>query len=403
MARVAVLGAGLQGACVALALAERGMKVDLYDREPDPVTQASARNEGKIHLGYVYANDATLATARLMAEGAWSFAPLLRRWIGPAFDDVPLSSPFLYAVHRTSLLPPDAVQAHLSAAHALLADLADADRDYLGRDRLEPPLRLSSVEPHFSPATIVAAFRTPELAVDPESLAQAVRERLRADPAIRLVMRATVTSVDRTDAGGVVRFVVDGQASEEGYEHVVNALWDSRLAIDATAGITPDRPWLFRVKHYVRLRASPAGAGVPSVTVVLGPYGDTVAYDNGELYLSWYPSGLNGVSRALRMPDWPGTLGTEEADRRRQDIWRHLAEIAPALSRLTPAEVQGGDVRGGVIFAWGCTDIDDPSSGLHERFAIGPRSWGRYHSIDTGKLTTAPLFAERLARRIESD
>lgn len=403
MARVAVLGAGLQGACVAFALAERGMNVDLYDREPDPVTQASARNEGKIHLGYVYANDATLATARLMAEGAWSFAPLLRRWIGPAFDDVPLSSPFLYAVHRTSLLRPDAVQAHLSATHALMANLAAPGRDYLGRGTLEAPVRLSAIEPHLSADTIAAAFRTPELAIDPESLAQAVRARLRADPAIRLVLRATVTSVDRTDAGGVVHFVVDGQANEEGYEHVVNALWDSRLAIDATAGITPDRDWLFRVKHYVRLKAAPAAAVVPSVTVVLGPYGDTVAYDNGELYLSWYPSGLNEVSRALRLPDWPHTLAVEEADRRRQDIWGHLADIAPALSRLTSAEVQAGEVRGGVIFAWGRTDIDDPTSGLHERFAIGPRSWGRYHSIDTGKLTTAPLFAERLARRIGSD
>jgi 2-polyprenyl-6-methoxyphenol hydroxylase-like FAD-dependent oxidoreductase len=33
--RIAVLGGGLQGCCIALALAQRGAAVHLYDREPD--------------------------------------------------------------------------------------------------------------------------------------------------------------------------------------------------------------------------------------------------------------------------------------------------------------------------------------------------------------------------------
>ena len=57
---------------------------------------------------------------------------------------------------------------------------------------------------------------------------------------------------------------------------------------------------------------------------------------------------------------------------------------------------------GGHIFAWGQTDIDDAKSVLHERHAIGPRSFGRYHSINTGKLTTAPLFAKQMADQIRA-
>ena len=398
--RVAVLGAGLQGACVAIALAERGVSVDVYDREAEPLTQASAQNEGKIHLGYVYANDSTRATARLMVEGALSFAPLLRRWIGPAFDRVPVSSPFLYAVHRTSLLSPDAIFAHLKATHALLVERGERRVDYLGRDALEPPCRLPSVAPGLSPDTIAAAFRTPELAIDPDALARVVRGRLRADPAIRLAMRTPVTGVDRTNGGAGVRFVVDGRPCHREYDHVVNALWDGRLAIDATAGLRPDRPWLFRVKHYLRVPAGDGTSRVPSVTIVLGPYGDTVAYENGALYLSWYPVGMSGMSNGTQVPDWPRTLDAGEVERLRRGIWRGLAGVIPAVSRLTPAQVGNGEVQGGVIFAWGRTDIDDPVSGLHARSAIGPRSWGRYHSIDTGKLTVAPLFAERMAGRI---
>ena len=51
---VAVLGAGMLGTCLALELAQKGVSVDLYDREDACLTQAGARNEGKIHLGFVY-------------------------------------------------------------------------------------------------------------------------------------------------------------------------------------------------------------------------------------------------------------------------------------------------------------------------------------------------------------
>ena len=80
--RVAVLGAGLQGASVALELAAHGISCDLYDRENVCLRRASLHNEGKIHLGYVYGNDPSLNSARMMAKGAASFAPLLRRWVG---------------------------------------------------------------------------------------------------------------------------------------------------------------------------------------------------------------------------------------------------------------------------------------------------------------------------------
>jgi 2-polyprenyl-6-methoxyphenol hydroxylase-like FAD-dependent oxidoreductase len=61
---IAVLGAGLQGTCIALELARRGFDVDLLDQDLEPLNRASLRNEGKIHLGFVYAKDATLRTAR---------------------------------------------------------------------------------------------------------------------------------------------------------------------------------------------------------------------------------------------------------------------------------------------------------------------------------------------------
>src|SRR5436190_16284994 len=93
---VAVLGGGLQGSAVALELASNGIRVDLYERETECMSQASAQNECEIHLGYVFANDPSLATARILSKGTFGFAPLMprRSWLfrvkyllGPQLDD----------------------------------------------------------------------------------------------------------------------------------------------------------------------------------------------------------------------------------------------------------------------------------------------------------------------------
>jgi len=76
--RVGVLGGGLQGCCTGLALAERGLDVTLFDRNDHVLSRAAVANEGKLHLGYVYAGDPTFATAKTMMTGARSIGPVPR-------------------------------------------------------------------------------------------------------------------------------------------------------------------------------------------------------------------------------------------------------------------------------------------------------------------------------------
>jgi glycine/D-amino acid oxidase-like deaminating enzyme len=400
--RVAVLGAGLQGACVALELASHGVSVDLYDKNDRCVAQASAQNEGKIHLGYVYANDRTLRTARTMVKGAVAFSPLMRRWLGTAIDAVPVSTPFCYVVHAESLLGVEDVERHLRNAHEIaLEESRGTVPEYFGSDYCVPPVRIGDAEADalFDRRFFKAAYRTPEIAVDPEALATAVRTRLAADPKITCVLKARVHGVRQSGAGLTITVDVAGQRVRERYDHVVNALAEGRLAIDKTLGIEPDRPWLYRVKHFVRVRA-PGLARVPSTTIALGPFGDIAAYGDGNFYLSWYPAGMRGMSSDLSPPAWPLVLDEPAASEVRRAIVAGLARIVPALAGLSRDAVESGSVGGGVIFAWGRTDIHDPASGLHERHAIGPVSRGRYHTIDTGKLTMAPLFGKAVADRI---
>jgi hypothetical protein len=81
-------------------------------------------------------------------------------------------------------------------------------------------------------------------------------------------------------------------------------------------------------------------------------------------------------------------------------------EIANATLREIDAWYPGIGASGvlivdaGVIAGYGRTDVDDRASGLHSRSRVGIRSRGGYHSVDPGKLTTAPLFAARVARTV---
>jgi hypothetical protein len=86
----------------------------------------------------------------------------------------------------------------------------------------------------------------------------------------------------------------------------------------------------------------------------------------------------------------------------RSGIVSGLAGIVPRLAEVPAADLARAELAGGVIFAWGSTGIDDRRSGLHNRFAIGPRTVGRYHSVDTGKLTTAPLHARMVTERVRA-
>jgi glycine/D-amino acid oxidase-like deaminating enzyme len=399
---VAVLGGGLQGCCTALALADRGVRVTLYDRNDALLTQAAVVNEGRMHLGYVYAADTSLATARMMIRGALAFAPFIERHVGLARERFASVSPTTYVIHRDSLRSVGELAAYLWAVHSLVRDATRGRTDaYFGASipttpRLWPDAERARL---FNPDLAVAALDTPEIAIDPTALAAAVRERVGATPAIETRLGRTVTAVE--EHGDTLRVVTDGVEgrARDGYDHVVNALWDGRLAIDATRELRPSRPWMHRFKYGIRFRRTDTRP-LPTVAIIHGPFGDLVSYPHGATYASWYPACLEGMSHDVSPPDWPRTPPDFRREKLVAETLYALAEIILPLRDYDPNDLVDCTVRGGVIVAWGQTDIDDPASGLHRRSEIGVTSTGHYHSVDPGKLTMAPYFADVCADRI---
>jgi glycine/D-amino acid oxidase-like deaminating enzyme len=397
---IAVIGAGLQGCLTAIELAGRGHEVVVFERATQPLTGASRWNEGKIHLGYLFANDPSLRSARTMIAGATTFAPLLSRYLGHDAGFVESSDAFVYAVHRDSLLSRDEVAAHLDRVHSLVAEaLATTGTSYLGAPELAPPRAAPVAERGLDDANVVAAFDTEERSIDARQLTEAVAARIGAEPLVGLRPATAVTAIERRDDG---RFdLTDSSMATHGpFEQVVNCAWERRLALDATMGYRPASSWLHRYKLALHVDIGERHRRVPSVTVVLGPFGDVVNFGgSGRLYLSWYDLGRIASSVELIPPAIDELADAARLEGMPDAMLRSLTDIVPGLAGLELTR-DNSQLKGGYIFAWGMTDIDDRRSGLHNRYDIGVHSDRGYHSIDTGKLTMAPLNAATVGARV---
>jgi glycine/D-amino acid oxidase-like deaminating enzyme len=402
---VAVLGGGLQGCCLALALAERGIEVTLFDRNEQLLSRTAIANEGKVHLGYMYANDPSYSTALMMMRGALAFAPFFRRHLGLTESCLKISRPATYVVHRDSQRTPEQVSNYLTRVHAMVREAAVArDQAYFGRDLSADPRAwpAEQLDLEFDPSIALAAFDTPEVAIDPVALAHALRDRINSAERIEIRLVHEVLSVENEEYLYVTSKAPTGVAQEP-FEHVINALWDGRFAINEQLGLRPDRPWLHRLKYGVSFRLPPDAKLPPSATFISGPFGEVVSYADGLTYLTWYPVCLQGISNDVTPPRWPTYPPEPLRSHLLEGTLQAMAQFMPSLRALNVYDFEDITIKGGVIVAWGQTDIYDPQSELHRRFEIGVTSNGRYHSVDPGKLTMAPYFADVCADRILED
>ena len=400
--RIAIIGAGIQGISAALEFNRRGYPVDVYEREPAALTRASVSNEGKLHLGFVYGNDPSYRTVQTVLKGSLSFCSIVSRWMPFPNAAVAVSSPFAYVVHRESLKTVAETEAHLGRVAALI----DEAKGATGAGYVGPldgpsfaPMAKGEADAMFDGATVTGAYTTVERSIDPRAFGREFRAAAESAKLVTLLTGVEVESASPLDDGRIALEVrQDGSGRREVYDRVINAAWEGLLALDATFGLVPKRAWLHRFKYgmWIDLKKP---LDIPSTTVVLGPFGDISAFGRKRLYLSWYPACMIGSSSALAPPDF-AAMTSEQS---RAEI---IDESLAGLGRLVPglAAVKGLaekiELRGGIIFAWGRSDIDDAGSELHRRYEIGITSVGNYHSVNTGRYCVAPTFALEVCDRV---
>jgi hypothetical protein len=398
--RVAVLGAGIMGSSAALFLARRGAAITLFDSSNKPISAASRWNEGKIHLGFLYSADQSLKTARQILPGGLAFKSLLESLTGCSLSSATTLTDDIYLCHRMSVVPPDAMQDYFQQvarmvrqhpdASGYLVDVSDCQAEKLTSDEL------GSIS---DSRDIVAGFRIPERSVSTTWIADRVIDALSAEERIEQHMSTRVTAVRPQIANEVDgNWLVQSPNGIHGpYDFIINSLWEGRIAIDITAGLTPVGNWSNRFRLSLFLHTTEP-VDVPSAVIAVGPFGDIKNYNNRDFYLSWYPKGLILESTAV-LPPPPLLLDESHTQEICCSILEKLEELLPWASRIGE-RIERMTLEGGWVFAAGQGALSDPKSTLHRRSDFGILRLGSYISVDTGKYSTAPWLARKIADSI---
>jgi hypothetical protein len=399
--RVAVVGAGIMGSSTAIFLARRGVQVVLYDAAPAPFSGASRWNEGKIHLGFLYAGDPSFRTARRVLPGGLAFRPLLEELLSRELSNF-TGTEDICLVHRDSVVSSDGARAYFNGLAALirsapgarqyLADLSDARVSELSQAQLE---RIA--DPQF----VVAGFGVPERSVSTQWVGDRFVEALAAEPRIELRTSTRVLGVMASEGAASDSFRITTETeTHSDFDAVVNASWEGRLRIDATMSMPQPHPWSHRYRLALFIETvEPTEA--PSAVLCTGPFGDVKNYNGREHYVSWYPTGMIASGEAIDPPRLP-QLSQVERDLIAGDMFQQLGRIIPGVREIQ-ARAREVRVEGGWVFASGQGVLSDPRSTLHQRDRIGIQRMGNYFSVDTGKYSVGPWLAQRVVDALLDD
>jgi hypothetical protein len=396
--RVAVLGAGIMGSSVALELARRGRDVVLVDAADAPFSGASRWNEGKIHLGYLYAADASLSTARQLLAPGVAFVDMVGGLVGCDLRPAISAQDDLYLVHRDSVVDAATTRDRFEAISALVRACPGSGR-YTGDPSMCRTHALSrrELERLADARHVEAGYRVPERSISTSWVADRYVDALRAEPRIELAMATRVLGV-RPAPAARGRWLLDADVPIDGpFDAVVNALWQGRLAIDHGVGLALQPGWShrYRVSLFVRTRHPLC---VESMVVATGPFGDIKNYNGRDFYLSWYRAGLLAESEAMQPPDL-APLSKEGRLRIIEGIRNGLGALVPSVHEIL-AQADDVQLRGGWVFAQGRGSLADPRASLHRRDRFGVVERDGYMSVDTGKYSTAPWLARGIADRL---
>jgi len=385
---VAILGGGIMGSALALFLARRGASPVIFEQMPEIIAGASRWNEGKIHLGYMYSADASLDTARRVIAGGLAFVPLVEDLIETPLSGLMTEGDDVFLCHAASVVPPDLMAQRLDAVAALVrAHPGGGGHGAARRFGMAELARLTG-----SPA-IVAGFHVPERSVQTRAVADLLRAAVEADGRIRLCCGRRVVGVEQ----GARWRVLTPEGAEGPFDCVVNALWQGRLPVDVSAGLPLPADWSQRYRLAVFLRTR-RQVDAPGAVIAAGPFGDIKNYNGRDFYLSWYPAGLQHESRDLD-PQWTPPAGGGLDAQVASDSLAALEAFLPQVAELR-AEAESIIVAGGWVYAAASGSLAAPAATIHRRADFGITRRGSYVSVDTGKYSTAPWLAQRLAAEI---
>jgi hypothetical protein len=404
--RVVILGAGIQGCTMALMFRKHGWDVTIFDKSDDIMNRASAHGEGKVHLGLVYNKDLTMKTARHMMQSALRFSSYVEYLVGrPINWELLKSKPFTYMIPFASYVSPKEFEQFAEKLQDIYETLLmeEPELSYLG-SRPATLIEKSPLPSAANASFFEAAYSSVEYSVSPEKMKAVLKEALKAQ-SVKMVFGRNVSKTQRNVPGDDMlgKFRVTSNVGEHDFDVVVNCLWEGRASIDKQLNVDFSSGNNYRFKFGIKFPYMAEYSELPSMTIVNGPFGDFVQYDqNHGMYFSYYPVSLMAMTtNTTLMKEWDALADLNiPSDIEAFQLESHKQAFKSYFPGCGEAAFTCPRLGGGYILGNGDTDITDLNSELHSRSDFPFVMDDGYISVSTQKFTSAPFNAYILEKAI---
>ncbi len=388
---VGILGGGMQGSCMALLFRKKGYEVTILEQADDLMSRASFNQEGKIHMGFIYAHDTSMNTGHKLMRDCLHFASCLEELLDEKINWNQIKSDkFMYLVPKDSITDAMEIKRYFGKLQSEYEKIMRSypHLSYLGE---RPEKIYESVPlPGFAEASQFAnSFQTEEVAVSQNILRERVRKKLTGQQ-IKICLNTKVLGCKKLSA---CAYEVNTTKGDHSFDYVVNCLWENQAMLDAQLGVNQKTNINLRLKFGLVSSHIDALDTLPSFSMITGAYGDFVNFTNTidrQMYFSWYPVSRYGMLVNQAIPqEWNNICNgiiPEEL------YSSQIKDQLKAYQNLFKTEFNFNSPKliPGIIVAKGLADIDDDQTELHTRDEDPVFYSEGYFSISTGKFTSIP-------------
>jgi hypothetical protein len=398
------MGSGIQGICCAIALANAGYDVTILEQDREILSRTTKNNEGRAHLGFTYSLDESHETGKLCLYSGLTFSKILEEWLGPIDWSKMLLEKGYYAISRSTLYPEDKIISYFEHLQTYYDNLISENKNYSYFG--EKPKKIFNVLnklPSFaSSKKISSVIETEERIIEMIYFRNLLSKKLKSSK-VKIITSCKVLNVIKENNGFSV-ITKNAKNEERNFRSniLINCLWNNRIAIDKKLGHETVKDPMYRFKFGILGKIADK---IPNCSIISGAFGNVSPRLDGTFaYASWHPECMRDLNLGGVTPiSWEDSFKDSNLKNIEQK-WieksiNKLTEFFPSMKSFKPTRLLPG-----IICSSGKTDIDDVKSEVHNRStSAGIYSFGNYHSIDTGKFTSAPFFAKKILEKIKNN
>ena len=387
-----IMGAGIQGCCIALLLSKYYKNITIIEQENHIMLKSSAAQEGRVHLGFLYANDKSMKTGYKMLNDALNFSNCID-W------NRMKSKKYLYLNEINSLLTEEQVDEYFEKIQTKYNELISTNKslNYLG----EQPNHLYTkikIPDYLNKDMFNVCYSTEEVGVVQNLLRDKINKKL-IEKNINIHFGEQILHLEKQNN----KFIVNTNKNKLIFDNVINCLWENKHKFDTQIN------YLHEINVNIRLKCGVVSETIEclkeysSINIINGPYGDFGNfYKHNFMYFTWYPISVVKMIVDDHNHDkneiykLKSTLNDKEFIKQVKGHEKMFSKIfnIEDLSFVNPK------VSCNAVVANGINDIKYKDSYLHNRFNEAIFYDNNYYSIQTGKYTSAPyntyLFEKQL-------